>query len=172
MLIRAFGLVLALLMCAVGCKKAAEEAMEAAIESQIAKDGGSANVEIGDGDTSIKFEDKESGAKMAFGKNVEMPQDFPQDIPVYKSMTLAVAQSQPEDNTFMVQGITSDAVATVAAFYTEETAKQGWAEATNLDQGDNLRVVAYKKDGRSLNVMLTATDEGTSITINTSQEKP
>ncbi len=172
MLIRALGLTLAVVVCAVGCKKAAEEAMEAAIESQIAKEGGSANVEIGDGDASFKFEDKKSGAKMAFGKNVEMPKDFPQDIPVYKSMTLAVAHSQPEDKTFMVQGVTSDAVAKVAAFYAAETAKQGWTEESNMEQGDEMRAVVYKKEQRSLNLVLATTDEGTSIMITTSHEKP
>ena len=172
MLIRGLSLALAVLVCAIGCKKAADEAMEAAIESQIAKDGGSAKVEIGEDDMSFKFEDKKSGAKMAFGKNVEMPQDFPQDVPVYKSMTLLMAHSQNEDNTFMLKGTTPDAVATVAAFYATETQKQGWSEETNMDQGDKLRVVAYKKEGRSLNVMLATTDEGTNITINTSQEKP
>jgi len=172
MLIRVLGLALAVLVCAAGCKKTAEEAMEAAIESQIAKDGGSANVEIGEDDMSFKFEDKKSGAKMAFGKNVEMPKDFPQDVPVYKSMTLAMAHSQKENNTFMVQGVTPDSVATVAAYYATETPKQGWSEETNMDQGDKLRVVAYKKEGRSLNVMLATTDEGTNITINTSQEQP
>lgn len=172
MFYRAFGLMLAVLVCAVGCKKAAEEAMEAAIESQIAKDGGSANVEIGDDDTSFKFEDKKSGAKMAFGKNVEIPKDFPQDIPVYKSMTLAMAHSQPEDKTFMVQGITSDAVATVAGFYAGELAKQEWTEKSNMEQGDKMRAVVYAKDGRTLNLVLATTDEGTSIMITTSQDKP
>jgi hypothetical protein len=71
-----------------------------------------------------------------------------------------------------VQGVTSDSVATVAAYYATETPKQGWSEETNMDQGDKLRVVAYKKEGRSLNVMLATTDEGTNITINTSQEQP
>jgi hypothetical protein len=172
MVIRALGLTLAVLVCAVGCKKAAEEAMEAAIESQIAKEGGSANVEIGDDDTSFKFEDKKSGAKMAFGKNVEMPKDFPQDIPVYKSMKLAMAHSQPEDKTFMVQGITSDAVATVAAFYADELKKQEWAEDSNVEQGDKMRVLVYKKERRTLNLVLVTTDEGTNIMITTSQEKP
>lgn len=172
MLWRACGLTVAILVCAAGCKKATEEAMEAAIESQIAKDGGSANVEIGEDDMSFKFEDKKSGAKMAFGKNVEMPKDFPQDVPVYKSMTLAMAHSQQEDNTFMVQGVTPDAVAKVAAFYAEESPKQGWEEESNMEQGDKMRAIAYKKDGRSLNLVLAATDEGTSIMITTSQEKP
>ncbi len=172
MLIRAIGLLLAVAVCAAGCKKAAEEAMEAAIESQIAKDGGSANVEIGNDDASFKFEDKKSGAKMAFGKNVEMPKDFPQDIPVYKSMTLAMAHSQPEDKTFMVQGVTSDAVAKVAAFYADELKKQEWAEDSNIEQGDKMRAVVYKKDQRSLNLVLATTDEGTSIMITTSQDKP
>jgi hypothetical protein len=163
---------LAVLVCAAGCKKAAEEAMEAAIESQIAKEGGSANVEIGNDDASFKFEDKKSGTKMAFGKNVEIPKDFPQDIPVYKSMTLAMAHSQPENKTFMVQGVTSDAVAKVAAFYAEELAKQDWTEDSNMEQGDKMRAVVYKKERRSLTLVLATTDEGTNITINTSQEKP
>jgi hypothetical protein len=172
MRIRALNLTLAVLVCAAGCKKAAEEAMETAIESQIAKDGGSAKVEIGDDDMSFKFEDKTSGAKMAFGKSVEMPQDFPQDVPVYNPMTLSMAHSQEENKTFMVQGVTPDSVAKVAAFYAEETPKQGWSEETNMEQGEKMRAVVYKKESRSLNLVLAATEEGTSIMITTSQEQP
>ena len=87
-------------------------------------------------------------------------------------MTLAVAHSQPEDKTFMVQGVTSDAVAKVAAFYAAETAKQGWTEESNMEQGDEMRAVVYKKEQRSLNLVLATTDEGTSIMITTSHEKP
>ena len=41
-----------------GCRKAANEAMENAIESQIARDGGKADVQIGDDNVSIKFQDE------------------------------------------------------------------------------------------------------------------
>lgn len=170
MLVRLVGAAIVVLVCTVGCKKAAEEAMESAIESQIAKDGGSADVDFGKDDMTIKYEDKKSGSKMAFGKNTELPKDFPQDVPVYQPMTLIMAQSQKEKNTFILSATSADAVSKIAAFYTEETKKQGWSEVSNMDQGEKMHAVNYKKEGRVLNVVMATTDEGTSIMINTGQE--
>jgi len=90
MVLRLTGIAALLVVCACsGCRKAANEAMESAIESQIARDGGKANVQIADDNISIKFQDEKGELRIAGGKDVALPEDFPKDVPLYSQMTVS-----------------------------------------------------------------------------------
>lgn len=171
MVLRLTGIAALLVVCACsGCRKAANEAVESAIESQIARDGGKADVQIGDDNVSLKFQDEKGESTFASGKNVALPDDFPQDVPQYSPMTVIMANAQQEDERFTIQATSTDSLDQVAAFYKQEVPKQGWEEESNTAMGSDMRALTYKKDGRSLQVMVAATDDGTTLTISTGKE--
>jgi hypothetical protein len=171
MVLRLTGIAALLVVCACsGCRKAANEAMESAIESQIARDGGKANVQIADDNVSIKFQDEKGELRIAGGKDVALPEDFPKDVPLYSPMTVVMANSQKQDERFVIQATSADSLDQVAAFYKQEALKQGWEEESNTVVGADMRMLLYKKEGRSLQVMVAATDDGTTLTISTGKE--
>jgi len=157
---------LAVCVCA-GCRKAAEEAMESAIESQMARDGGKSDVEIGDKGVSFTMQDEKGESTFARGENVKLPAGFPKDVPLYAKMTLVIASTQAQDEMFIIQATSADTMDQIAAFYKQEAPKQGWEEESSMDQGSEMKALAYKKEGRSLNVILGVTDDGTTVSINT-----
>ena len=52
--------------------------METAIESQIARDGGKADVQIGDGNVSMKIQDEMASRHLPAARNVAFPEDLPE----------------------------------------------------------------------------------------------
>jgi hypothetical protein len=168
MVLKLTGIAVLLVVCVCsGCRKAANEMMEGAIESQIARDGGKADVQIGDDAVSFKIQDEKGESKFAFGENTALPADFPKDVPLYSKMTLVLAHSQQENEMFVIQAKSADSLDQIAAFYKQEAAKQGWEEQSSMEQGSNMKALSYTKEGRMLQVIVAVTDEGTSLNINT-----
>ena len=171
MSLRMAGIAVVLMACVcLGCRKTAQEMMEGAIETQIAKEGGEADVQISDDSASIKFQDKKAGTNLEFGENTKLPDDFPKDVPLYSQMTLRMAHSQKENETFFLQATSPDSPHQIAAFYKQEAAKNGWEEEASSEQGDQLRALSFKKADRNLQIIVAVTDEGTTISVNTSKD--
>ncbi len=154
-----------------GCRKAANEAMERVvektIESQLAKDGVKSDVDIGDKGVSFTFQGEQGKSTFVSGENVQLPAGFPKDVPLYGKLTLAIAHSQQENEMFAIQGTSPDTLDQIATFYQREAPKQGWKEDTSMDQRGELKALSYNKEGRMLQVILSVTNDGTSVNINT-----
>ncbi|MHB8971331.1 MAG: hypothetical protein ACYC3X_18795 [Pirellulaceae bacterium] len=161
--------VLSVSVC-LGCRKAAKEVMEGAIESQIAKEGGKADVQIGEDSVSFKMQDKKGGSNLEFGANTQLPAGFPTDVPLYAKITLRMATSQKQNEMFFVQAVSSDTPDQIVAFYKQEAAKNGWEEQSSMDQGDQMKALTFKKAERNLQIIVAVTDEGTTLNINTNKD--
>lgn len=158
-------------LCA-GCQQTAEEAMEGAIESKIAGEGGSADVEFDGKSMSMKIMGKDGDAQLHVGPGAKMPNDFPKDIPIYPGMTVMMSHSQAEGKMFFVQANSSEPVSRMADFFKKEVPAQGWqAKTETAMQAEGTKSLGYEKDGRMLQITLSTSDkEGSSISIATGTE--
>lgn len=126
-----------------GCSptdRLAEEATEAAINSEL---GGQANVEI-DGDT-MRFEDNETGTVSSWGENVEVPSDFPSDVPIYDNGTVVgvTVTREGDSQGSWISFTTSDSAAVAVEWYAERLVAAGWTQQASYSvQGSEMRSFA------------------------------
>lgn len=147
-----------------GCgKKASETATEKAMESAMKAQGQDANVNV-DSNT-VQISTKEGA--MSFGEGTKLPDNWPDDVPVYKGLKLV--SSVASGDGFSIQGTTPDAQDKVAAYYKEQAEKGGWTEDTTMTQAQMV-MLSYTKENRGLNVMISGEDSETSVSINVSNE--
>ena len=112
-----------------GCgQKASDTVAENAIEAGMKAQGQNADVKIDSDSMQITTQD---GA-MSFGEGTKLPDNWPNDVPVYTGLKLASAIATGDG--FSVQGTTGDAQDKVAAFYKEQAVKNGWVEDTTMTQ--------------------------------------
>lgn len=88
----------------------------------------------------------ETPAKSKGARIVDLPADFPRDVPVIKGATVKVAMSQ--GNRMVVHLYTSSPVAEAAKFYDEALKGQGWQIESSTIASDMSTLSARK--GRSL----------------------
>jgi hypothetical protein len=159
--------VVALICLVGGCDKAAEETLEGAIEAQIASEGGEADVEFDDDSFSMKVKGKDGNTQLNIGAGTKIPDNFPADVPMYAGLTIVLAHHQAEQEAFVIQGTTADALSKVANHFQQEAKRLGWNEESNTAQGDKLKILTYTREGRNLQVMLSEQDNGTTVNLST-----
>ncbi|MGD2147611.1 MAG: hypothetical protein PVH41_13025 [Anaerolineae bacterium] len=83
---------------------------------------------------------------------------LPDDVPAYPNT----------EDVFSVEGMTTfnspDSVESVADFYRDALPAQGWRSETDEELGDMANQV-WKKDDRTLNLMVSPSDEGSSVML-------
>ena len=172
MVLRLTGIAVLLVVCVcAGCRKAANEMMEGAIESQITRDGGKADVQIGDEAVSFKIQDEKGESKFAYGENTCAPGGFSERCAAVRENDCGFVHSQQQNEMFVIQAKSADSLDQIAAFYKQEAAKQGWEEQSSTEQGSNMKALSYKKEGRMLQVIVAVTDDGTTLNINTGKNE-
>ena len=135
-------------------------------------------IQQGDGVTVTQNGDKvsiagsEGSAEYQAGKNVDMPQDFPTDVPTYPGMQLQFAgKAGPM---FTINGKSADNISKVSDGLKSAIEKQGWSQVMSMDQsaagGTPGKMTSYSKKNRVLNVVLSAQDQGTNISITTGSQ--
>ncbi len=170
-----FALCLAGLTLLAGCGKvtemATQKATEKMIEASINKDGGNAQVKLGEGGATVQGTDEKGQSfKMEMGSAKLTEADL--DLPFYPG-------AQPSENggTRIVNGevamaslelSSSDAPAKVAAWYRERL-KPRMAGRTVIDQaegqGMSLSIIPAKEGDASLMISVSADDQGSKITL-------
>lgn len=135
-------------------------------------------IQQGDGVTVTQNGDKVSiaspqgDAEYQAGKNVELPQDFPTDVPTYPGMQLEFAGKAGA--MFTINGKSTDAMAKVSEALKTEIGKQGWTQIMVMDQsaagGTPGQMMSYSKNKRVLNVVLAGEGQGTNISITTGSQ--
>ncbi|MCC6143999.1 MAG: hypothetical protein IT368_09350 [Candidatus Hydrogenedentes bacterium] len=145
---------------------------EGAIEAQVAAGDQDVDVEMNtkDDSFSMKVTGEEGGMSITAGEGTKLPENMPKDVPVYPGIQVQMATSVSEKEGIMVQGLSTDAIEKVTAFYKKETADKGWAEAMSMNMAEGQQMLNYTKEGRILNVMLIKQDDGTQISVTTAKE--
>ncbi len=83
---------------------------------------------------------------------------LPEDVPSYPDASEVVSMGG------MTTFITPDDVSTTADYYRKELAAQGWTNESDDDLGEMVNQV-WKKDDRTLTLMISSEDEGSNVLI-------
>lgn len=147
----------ALLLGSVGCeaiaRKASEKVVENATGTKIDQDGDQ---------VTIKGEDGREVTASSSDEGIEMPKDFPEDVPVYEGKITASLKAN-EGSTLGIE--TADSVADVYDWYVGKVKDEGWKSTGEFKTEDG-GMIAAEKDGRQLSVTISAdSDEKTAIII-------
>lgn len=98
----------------------------------------------------------ENQFEMKTGKKVDVPADFPDDIPVYPDSTVVTSMATSEG--FMLASESTAELDDVLAFYKEKLGGEGWTTEAEMSMGPQ-RMISFSKGERQL--MVTASrDEG------------
>jgi hypothetical protein len=144
-------------------KKASETAAEKMIESAMRAEGQKADVTINSETMQVKTKDGD----MSFGEGTKLPEEWPDDVPVYKGLKLISAMKTKEG--FSIQGTTTDSHDKVAEYYKEQVAKSGWTEDTVMTQ-PQMAMLTYKKDKRTLAIVISGQNAEISVSITIGNE--
>ncbi len=101
-------------------------------------------------------------------EGVEMPKDFPSDVPIYPGAKVLMAMDLGKAHSLQLR--CPDERAKVAAFFKEKMKENGWSSEGTIDT-PQLVMVHGKKGDRSLSVSVTSDDNGTMATVTIAQEK-
>jgi hypothetical protein len=151
-----------------GCGRKTDEAVaEKAAETAIAKQtGGPADVDIKEDGIRIKTKDGEMN--LSTGGNIKVPAGFPQDVPIYPGAMVQAAVEVPEG--FTLRMTTKEAAAKVVETYLKELPAQKWSKEMSMDMGEN-SMLTFKKENRTLSVVVSAEKNETSISLSVVSEK-
>lgn len=136
-----------------GCAKISENAIEDATGVRVDEDGSSVTIEGEDGST-ITYDDE----------GTELPEDYPDDVPVYDGTIDSSWETKDEKGTTYAIAIkTTDATEDVVAWYEEQLADKGWEIKTTF-KDESSGMVSAEKDDLSFYLAAGAENEGTAIT--------
>lgn len=143
-----------------GCFQSAEESYaEQAIESQT---GGSVDVNIDD-DT-VTYEDTQTGGSMVYGEDIDLPDDFPKDLPVYDgTITINSTLNLPGQGVTL-NFTTSDSQEDVLAWYEDTLESSGWTQQMSYNMQEQM-MRAYIKDDVTINISAAHENNLTNVTI-------
>ncbi len=119
-------------------------------------------VDIDTDNGSINITDDETGTEFSAGDDVELPKNFPDDIPVYEPSTVTFKLSQDQNGSVILG--TSKSYDTVVSYYTSEMKKEGWTEDTNAEFNDST-ILSYNKTDWIASVTISKDDTGDYSTV-------
>lgn len=140
--------------------KLAEKIVEKGIESGT---GGDVDINTEDGSVKIKTDDGEA----TYGGS-EIPEGWPDDVPIidHTEVLTTSSMSSDEGENLMVMVITEKSVADTVAWYKDRLT--GWtkdSESSMSSDGDELIIVSFSKDGRSVSMTVLKDADGTNVSI-------
>lgn len=126
-------------------------------------DGEKASVEKNDDglDIAVKGKDgKES--RLALGKSVALPDDFPKDIPIYPKAQVVMSMTVEKGSQVTLS--TEDTAEKVETFYKDRLKQDGWEENANVNL-PVMKMLGYKKNERELIINIISEGGKTMINI-------
>jgi hypothetical protein len=149
-----------LILMLAGCGKSTNEA---AIEKQIERATGSdADVDISGDNYKITGKTEDGEFSLSSGEGVEIPEDFPDDVLIYRPSSVQMAMNVPEGQSLTLT--TSDDSKKIMETYKREMTAKGWSEQASMNMGTQ-SMLSYKKGDRAANVTIVPSDDETQITL-------
>jgi hypothetical protein len=141
--------------------KLAEKAIEESIKqsSQAVVD-----VEIKDEGEEISIETEEG--KITTGSQ-ELPDNFPEDIPIYKDATIMSTAASGNGSVVVLKA--TDSLKEATSFYSEELEKNGWTIESTTEIA-NATIYTIEKGDLFGGVIINGSDEGIQITLEISRD--
>ncbi len=154
----------ALLLTACGGASQTDAQREQELEAYAESFGADVDVSTRpDGTQSVAIDRRVGGVDMQAGTNLELPDGFPDDVPLYPQMNIVASGTLPT-GVFTVQGMSDDAPERLAEFYGTELAGAGWTESAS-QRSPAMRSVQYQKGDRTTSINLVANGTGTMIQL-------
>lgn len=138
-------------------EKVGEKIAEKAIEAQT---GHKADIDVGKESMRIKTKDGEM--TMTSGKAARLPDNFPEDIPIYAGSALDMAMEVPQG--YSLSLTTQDDVSKVAEWYLKEMVDKGWTKEAFMEMGKQTMLV-FKKGKRGANLAISHDKDQTRISL-------
>jgi len=135
------------------------------IESAMAKDGVKGKVNISDG--KVTMETKDGTTSYAAGAGTKVPDTFPKDVQVYAGAKVMASVSVPNGQNLMLES--GDSIEKIVAFYKGQMSGGGWKEEMSMNQGTSSMLV-YKKEPRTVSIVVTQADKGSQINLTVATE--
>lgn len=166
-------LVAFLLLSASGCNKIgrrvaesiSEETIEEAIEQGIESEGGQAEVDISEGEFTVKTEEGET----TWGTGTEMPDNFPKVVPVYPDMTPTSSMTWQDSGKeyFGVSFESRDPGEKIYNWYGKEFSSGGWTidfeTSSSNEDGKFYQIIA--NNGTFLTMAAITEDSGGTTSV-------
>jgi len=102
-----------------------------------------------------------------FGEDVDVPDDFPDDVPLYPEAKV-VGSMQVEESGRLLTLTTGDAPEKVMSFYRGKLESDGWQVESEMNMGGQ-RMLAAVKDERTVAVQAMEEESGSRVLLTVSQ---
>lgn len=138
---------------------------ERQMEQAAADHGLDIDVEIDDrgGDEQVVIRGLGHGGGTQVGRNLDVPDDFPEDVPVYPGLNIhAAGKAGPG---YSLQGQSADAADEIARFYEQQMAEQGWQPGGETAAGPGMRMLRFTQEQRTAGVTLIGGDTATTVQL-------
>lgn len=163
-----------------GCNpfQAAQDKLEQKVADSVASGvlskatGGKVDVNTDKGQ--MNFKDNKTGSSVSIGENMDIPDDFPKDVPIYpgaKASSIMTSTSEKTANATLTSG---DEATKITKWYEDKFKSEGWTE-DNSSTINDVEVRSYTKDLVKVTLSVWPNkDEGKTgsfITLSRSEEK-
>jgi len=145
--------------CGENAKQSQEEDK---LEDYARAHGVDADVEVGE-DGEVRSVTINQGAGQA-GSNLALPEDFPDDVPVYESLKLHAVTPVPGGG-MSLSGVADSDPEEVARFYSEKMVEHGWTDASPPQAAPSQRTLRFTKGSRNAMITLMPANPGTSVSL-------
>ena len=147
-----------------GCNpiKNAEQRATEAIAERIIEANSDGEVDVDFSENEVNFKTKDGDGQMRFGDNVELPPDFPNDVPQYAGAKYVSAYVSNEGKTAIANFRTNDASEEVQAWFKSELERDGFSLDAVFQMGAALQL--YEKGDVKITVQ-TQPDEDEGYTV-------
>jgi len=156
-----------MLFSASGCfnpgQKVAEKVTEEAIEKAIESEGGEAEIDIGEEGVSIKTDEDE----MTYGGGAELPEGFPEVVPVYPDMEIITSWKATEDGkeSFSVSGIIGDSGKEIFDWYKSQFSNWDTEESEFTSGDESMYSINASNDAYEVSVMIMESEGEVTVTL-------
>lgn len=153
-----------------GCAKTKKT--ESQPENSTASEKSSPQVKIDKDKGTVEFENENIKGRAEVGEDVQLPDSFPDDVPVYDGAKILSAITNESENldTMMVTLQSDDSVKDVFQFYLDQLSQNGFS-ITNQREDQSTAVLSSNKDVRTVAIVCSRRNDVTSIGINISTRR-
>jgi hypothetical protein len=153
-------------------KTVVESAVEKAMEQNA---GGDVDVDLGgSGKSAVTFRDEKTGDYTAWGEDVEVPAEFPSDVPRLNGTKVIQVMLSKQGKTASLSFTSTDGFDRVAEQMDAAVKAQGYTRTGIMEASTEARVLTYEKESLTLAVTVATsgdTDEPSVLVTVVRQEK-
>ena len=150
-------------------EKVSEEVAEKATEAAIEHDqGGDANVNLQNGNVSIKTDQ----GSFTVQNGAKLPDGFPSDVPLYPGAAVqsSAGSTTAEGQGFLITATSTDAPDKVIAFYKEKLAGTFQSKADMNMNGQLMLIYQTADEKRSVSISVNPEGTGSQLTLTTANK--